>query len=210
MTGSAASAWVLAAVLSGAVPGTLIDRVVAVVDKQVLTLSELLVEARVALVLREGEQAGSADLDEAAMRAFLDYTVNQMLVSMQARRLGGVEVASAEIEREVRRFAQRFRSPDAYRAFLRRFDIAEDTLRNLLERNLRNERYITARMRLSADGSGDWDPSTSRYQQALRRWLEDLRDTADLRIVNPTGELELQERRPPGPAVLDRGVDDRP
>jgi hypothetical protein len=177
-----------------AVPsGTLIDRVVAVVDKQVVTQSELLTEARVALVLREGEQAVAAEFDAQALRAFLDYVVNQLLVAAQARRLGVADVATADVERELQHMVQRFRSPDAYRAFLRRFDISEDALRIILERRLRNDRFIADRMRLVGVG-GAADPASPAYLQALRRWLDELRDAADIRLHQASGELELQPK----------------
>jgi len=176
-------------------PGTLIDRVVAVVDKEVVTQSELLVEARVALAQREGEAAAATDLDEPALKAFLEWLVSQILVSAQARRLGAAEVTAAEVERDLQALAQSFSSPDAYRAFLRRFDVSEDRLRHILERNRRNERFIGDRMRLIGAGERGTDPSSPQYQQALRRWLEELRDAVDLRLLGPVGELELQPKR---------------
>jgi hypothetical protein len=179
----------------GVPPGTLIDRVVAVVDKEVVSQSELLVEARVALAQHEGEAAAATDLDEPALKAFLEWLVSQILVSAQARRLGAAEVTAAEVERDLQALTQSFSSPDAYRAFLRRFDISEDRLRNILERDRRNERFIADRMRLLGSGERGADPSSPPYQQALRRWLEELRDAVDLRLLGPTGELELQPKR---------------
>jgi hypothetical protein len=195
------AALLLALLAAGSTPGTLVDRVVAVVDKQVVTQSELLLEARVALLLREGEVAATAELDDQALKAFLDYLVNQLLIAGQARRLGGVEVTAAEVEHDLRELARRFRSPDAYRAFLRRFDATEDQLRNILARTRRNERFIGDRMRLIGAADRAADPGSPQYQQALRRWLDELRDAVDVRLLGPTNELELQPRRTPPPAA---------
>ena len=192
---SVVPAMVVAAALAATPPGMLVDRVVAVVDKQVLTQSELLIEARVALALREGGDAAAADLDEPIVRAFLDYVVNQMLVSAQARRLGAEQVAGSEVDREVQRFADLFRSSDAYRAFLRRFDVSEEALRHILERNLRNQRFIADRMRLIGAGDRFADVRSPEYQAALKKWLDELRDTGDVRVLGPTGELELVPKR---------------
>ncbi len=187
---------VLVATLLAAPPGVLADRVIAVVDKQVLTQSELLLQARITLVEREGGDAGTADLDEGVVAAFLDYVVNQMLVSAQARRLGADEVAASDVDRAVQRFSERFRTPDAYRAFLRRFDVSEETLRHVLERDLRNQRFIADRMRLIGGADKGADPASPEYQQALKKWLDELRDAGDVRLPGPTGELELVPRRP--------------
>jgi hypothetical protein len=178
-------------------PGTLIDRVVAVVDKQVITQSELLTEARLTLVLQQGEAVGSGDLDDQILRRFLDYVVNQTLVAIQVRRLGSIHVSEGEVDRELQRVAASFRSLDAYRAFLRRFDISDEVLRNSLARRLRNERYIAERMRLKVpEGGGDEGARRSRYDDALKRWLVELRASAEIRLLGPTGELELQTREP--------------
>ncbi len=185
----------LLAIVLASAPGTLVDRVVAVVDKQVITHSELLTEVRLALALQEDEAVATGELDEQLLQRFLDYVVNQTLLSIQVRRLGSIEVSEGEIDREVQRFSQRFRSLDAYRAFLRRFDISEETLRNALARRLRNDRFIKERMRFKlADRSGSEAERSARYAQALERWLAELRAGAEIRLLGPTGELELQTR----------------
>jgi hypothetical protein len=183
--------WVLVAL--GSTP-TLVDRVVAVVDKQVITHSELLTEARLALA-SEGEVVASGDLDDQIVRRFLDYTVSQTLVAMQIRRLGSIDVSETEIDREVQRFSMRFRSNDSFRAFLRRFDISEESLRNFLARRVRNDRFIAERMRLKVPEGGDESARQARYEEALKRWLSELRAGAEIRLLGPTGELELQRRQ---------------
>ncbi len=182
----------------GPPPGTLVNRVVAVVDKDVITYSELLLEARVALAYKEGEVVASGELDEAFLDTFLTYLIDQYLIAMQVRRLGGVDIQEAEAERELRRFAQRFRSSDAFRAFLRRFDIPEERLKTILVRMLKNDRYVAERMRIRLVENAGRDER--RYQEALARWLEELRTSAEIRLLGPSGELELwsPERRPAG------------
>ena len=191
------AAWVLAAAIVVPKGAVLVDRVVAVVDKQVVTQAELMTEARVALVQREGEGAAEAALDDQALQAFVDYVVNQTLVAAQARRLGAVDVPAADVERQLQGFIGRFQSVDGYRAFLRRFDLSEDGLRNILARDLRNARFIADRMRLIAAGAGAADPNAAPYQAALRRWLDELRDAVDVRLLGPQGELELVPKRAP-------------
>ncbi len=208
MTLSTVLSVTLCALSVGAAPsgpaGPLVDRVVAVVDKQVITLSELLVETRVTLVYKGGESAASADLDEQLLRTFADYVVNQTLVAMQARRLGAAEVSEVDVEHELWRFAQQFRTNDAYRAFLRRFDISDEVLRHIAQRNLRNDKYIAERMRLRL-GERDATVDSPRYQEALKKWLTEVRQSAEVRLLGPTGELELQGTEPaPAPSEAGR------
>lgn len=179
--------------LLGLPDGTLIDQVVAVVDKEVVTRTELLAEARVALALREGEAAATATLDEEILSSFRTYLINQILVAAQARRLAAAEVSTEEVEREVERFANRFRSASAYQAFLRRYDVSPETLRRILRRDLRNARYIEQRMRARLVGGSAAGPTSEEYRRALESWLAELRQSAEIRLPGPAGELEAQD-----------------
>ncbi|MBI3178570.1 MAG: SurA N-terminal domain-containing protein [Deltaproteobacteria bacterium] len=164
------------------------DRVIAVVDNEVITYSELLREARVALVKREGEQIAGADLGAELLASFLDYLINQTMIAARARRVGGVEVSEQDVDREAARFAQRFRTPAAYQAFLRRFDISEEVLRDTLRRDLRSERYIQDRLRAWRVDAGDADATAA----AVKRMAQEMREGVELRVLGPSDELELQ------------------
>lgn len=177
----------------GAPPGTLVDRVIAVVDNEVITHSELLIEARVALALREGGEAASRDLAPELLTALLDYLVNQVLVASQARRSGVPLVAEHAVNGRVRQLQQRFRSQTAYDAFLRRFGISEAAIRRILRRDLQNQRFIDKQMRsrLLVLGS-EHGNRQARYNHALKRWLEEQRDSVEIRLLGPDDQLERQ------------------
>ncbi len=180
----------------GQAPEILVDRVIAVVDKEVVTESELLTEARVALVFREGERgaklAATEKLDAELLASMQEWVINQILVANQVRRIGYVEVSEQEVDKAVRRFAQAFVSPDAYRAFARKFDLADSTLRDILRRDLRNEKFLAQRLRPYVPGGGEEEDPGGRYNDALARWLSEVRANAEIRLLGPTGELELQ------------------
>ncbi|MBI5511705.1 MAG: SurA N-terminal domain-containing protein [Deltaproteobacteria bacterium] len=174
-------------------PGTVVDRVVAVVDKEVITYGELLCEARVAFVLRADARAASETFSAELLRSFLEYLVDQVVIAAQARRVGGLDVKSDEVEREVDRFQGRFSSSDAYRAFMRRFDISDTVLRDILRRDLKNERYIDERRRAWRATADDAQASADPEQRAaLARWVKELRGGVELRLWSLDGELELQ------------------
>jgi hypothetical protein len=184
------SAWLLTCLL--ATPGSRIDSVVAVVDKDVITESELLTEARIALAWREGERAATAELSDELLEALRDYLIDQTLVASQARRLGAEDVPEEAIDQRAWQFTQRFSSQNAYRAFLRRFGITEAAVRDILARDLRNDRYIAQRMRtrLLGGASREGTPA-ARYDAAVKQWLQELRQSVELRRVGPDHELEL-------------------
>ncbi|MBN1959500.1 MAG: SurA N-terminal domain-containing protein [Deltaproteobacteria bacterium] len=171
--------------------GTIIDRVVAVVDKQVITQSELMCEARILLVLREGENAANIIFDQKMLNAFTDYLVNQALITAQVSRLGILEINSIEIKQEVNHFMLRFHSKDAYNDFMEKYDITTETLQNILARNLRNQRFITERMRLRIVSGEKLNQDSEQYQAELRRWLNELKEAVDVRLLGPSNLLEV-------------------
>ena len=181
--------------------GTLIDRIVAVIDKEVITESELVTETRVELAWREGEVAAAADFDAGLLAGMRDYLVNQTLIAGQARRLGTVEVPDEVVDRRMWQFGQRFSTANRYRSFLRRFGIAESTVTEILRRDLKNDLYMQQRLRTRLLGSQPGATSDKeaggqeRYAKALKQWLEELRQGVEIRVVGDSGELELQGRR---------------
>jgi hypothetical protein len=184
----------LALLLCGA-PEVLVDRVVVVVDKEVVTESELLTEARVFLVMHEGERgakaAAASDLDPQFVETMRTLVINELLIAKQVRRVGYVDISEQEVEHAVRRFVQAFGTIDAYRAFARKFDLGESTLRDILRRELKHAKFVAPRLRPYA-GQSENDDGQQRYNDALDRWLSELRANADIRLLGPNGELERQ------------------
>lgn len=174
--------------------GDRIDRVIAVVDQDVITETELILEARLALALRGAVDAASKQIEARFLTTFLDYLVNQLLISSQARRLGIVEVSDDELAEALERFVDRFGSTAAFEDFLRRFGISEERLNASLLRDLRNGRYVTRRMRVRLMGR-ELEPTAKEYQDALDRWLKELRDSAEIRLLGPDGRLMLRANK---------------
>ncbi|MEM6734249.1 MAG: hypothetical protein AAF658_21980, partial [Myxococcota bacterium] len=120
--------------------GTRIDRVIAVVDQEVVTEAELVLEARLALARRGAVKSAAKPIDPRFLEGFLDYLVNQLLISSQARRLGSVSVSDDEVQQELDRFSDKFPSRSDFDGFLTQFDISEERVRGVLLRDLRNGR----------------------------------------------------------------------
>ena len=169
--------------------GTLVDRVVVVVDKQVIVQSEFLVETRVALARREGGRAAAGPLTEELLEGMRDYLIDQLLVSSLVRRAGDTDVSREEVDVRLQAMSNRFRSAAAYEAFLRRFGITEDMVRSILRREIRNERFVAAQMRAWLL-EGDGILAAGRQEAALKDWLQRLRAAAKIRYLGPRGDLE--------------------
>ena len=185
---------VLTALLSAADSrGTPVDKIVAVVAGEPLTESELMIEARVALAMREGEAAAVGPIDSELFGAFRDYVVNQMVVTVHARRVGAVDVPRDQIDLASKKFIQKFRSSSSYEAFMRRFDIPETKIRGLLRRDLRNQVFVSQRLRsrrLSESRGPDRESAAA--DVLLNELLEEMKRTVEIRFLGPEEQLELQ------------------
>ncbi len=169
----------------------IVEEVVAVVrtpastQPRVITLTRLQEEARIALVSRGATGAAEAELDAPALRAGLEWLIDQILLLDEVVRLQVFEVERADVLEELRRFQGRFPSPAAYRAFLARTDVTEEELLVVLRRMLRVQRYVDSRV----SGAG-------RVREAdVDRWLAERKVEGRSAAVRGAARAELAEQR---------------
>jgi len=142
--------------------GRILDQVVAVIEGQVLTRSELEFETRVALVQQGALQAAFARLDEEALKGGLELAINMRLQVLSADRLEAFPAEKAEVEARLARFRASFESEDAFLAFLARAGADLKLLTEVLERRVRAERILDSRIRPRVQVS---EPEVLRYYQ---------------------------------------------
>ena len=172
--------------------GVAVDQIIAVVDGEAITESELQQESRIALALRQGEAAAFTELDAKVLGAFRDYVVNQMVVSVHVRRLGSVELSQKKIDSAIQKFKAKFRSPSSYDAFKRRFDIGEDKIRTILRRELRNQIFVKDRLRSRRLGQRLDAGSQAWSEETMSTLLAEMKQTVEIRFLGPNQQLELQ------------------
>jgi hypothetical protein len=197
--------------------GRVVDEIVAVVRNpasappRVVTYTKLVEEARIALVSRGATAAATGPLDRAALRAALEWLLDQMLVADEAAKLRLDEVDREALAAEVRRFRGRFPGAAAYDRFLADTELSEEELAATLARMLRVERYVQSRVgraarvgddeaerwlaERGAPGAGAPAREAARSQLAddrtkaqVREILSELRSRADIRIVGQLAE----------------------
>ena len=159
---------------------TLVDAVAAVVERRVITMSEVEAEARLVLLERAGPAAAEAALDSALLDRILDVIVVQELLALDARRTG-VAVREVDIDARVGAVRARFGAPDDARVFLAQHAIDEELLRTRARRDLAAEallRRVFNEIRVSDDEA-----------QALLTSRPELID-----VNNARGTLEKQRK----------------
>ena len=135
--------------------GHVVEEVVAVIrpagaEPRVVSLTKLTEEARIVMISRGATDAALRPLDGPALKATLDWYVDQVLLSEEAARFGAFDVDPAEARAELERFKKRFARPEDYTAFLARYGISEEDVLAVLRRMQRVQRYLDKRMATSA------------------------------------------------------------
>jgi len=127
----------------------LIDRVVAAVNNEVITLSEL--RQAVAFNAALGGKGNGRQMELETREGL----INGRLLLQEAYRLRFAEVSEQDIAAEVGRLRQRLGSEDAYRAFLAGTGLNEERLSRMLGDRLLVERFVEKKIGLFARVSRD-------------------------------------------------------
>jgi hypothetical protein len=112
-----------------------LDSVAAVVERSVITVSEVQSEARLVLLEKAGVDSARGRVDEELAQAVLDNIVAQELLALEARRTG-VAVRESDIDKSIAATRALFANPDDARAFLVHYGIDEELLRARARRDL--------------------------------------------------------------------------
>jgi hypothetical protein len=147
-----------------------IDRVLAVVVGQVITLTD------VTLARDLGLQASGTAADP--VRAILSKLIDRELVLNEVDRYGPPEPSAEAVDRELTLVRERFASAPAFEAALARSGADQNQLRETLRQDLRIGAYEDQR----------FSPADSRRQALIDAWIGGLRrrgDVVDLYLTRP-------------------------
>jgi hypothetical protein len=141
--------------------GEIIDRVLAVVSGQLITLSDVTAARDLRLV------AVAAGGDP--VRNTLTKLIDRELVLAEVDRYAPPEPTADAVDREVQRVRARFDNADGFAAALARSGIDENHLRETLRQDLRTRAYLDQRF-----------PSSDRREALIDDWVAGLRRRAEV------------------------------
>jgi SurA N-terminal domain len=126
----------------------LVDRIVASVNNEVITLSELERAVRFNVAL------GGKNEDKLRTET-LEGLINRHLLIQEAYRLKFVEVSNQDINAEIEKLKMRLGSDNAFADFLARLDITREQLGRMLGERLLVEKFIEKKIGLYVHVSRD-------------------------------------------------------
>jgi hypothetical protein len=129
-------------ILTLAAPATpaVVDRVAAVLDRQVLTVSEISQMVELRFFPREAKES-----TDDYRRAVLEALIAQALRFRDVERFGAQDIPKDSIEARLREIAARFPTPAEFDAAVARAELTQDEVRALVKRQLQVEAYIQER-----------------------------------------------------------------
>jgi hypothetical protein len=190
-------------VYASAAPAELIDHIVAAVNNEVITASEL----RQAVALNE--RLGRASADRKALEdETLEGLINRRLLVQEARRLRFVDISDQELGAEVERLRMRLGSGAGFAGLLETLDMTEQELARMLGERLLAEKFVEKKVGLFVRVTHEEAESyfeehreefpdkrfpdvqkaitafltEHKIEQQLDQYVAELRDRADIRI----------------------------
>ena len=137
----------LVVLFAGSAPAEIIDRVLAVVEGQLILLSDVSAARDLGLVpIQRGTDP---------TRETLSRLIDRALILSEVDRFPPSEPDPAETERRLEDVRTRFPSAEAFDAALARAGIDQERLRAILRQNLRIEAYLTQRFTTAAAVNDD-------------------------------------------------------
>ncbi|HEX2835518.1 MAG TPA: hypothetical protein VHW00_21075 [Thermoanaerobaculia bacterium] len=133
------SAVFLVSLLALGASAVTVDRIAAVVDRQVLTVSEVSQMVELRFFVRSSES------DDDHRHDVLDALIAQALRYRDAERFGEQDIAADTIEARLVEIQGRFASAEEFNAALARTELTLDEVRALVKRQLQVEAYIQER-----------------------------------------------------------------
>jgi hypothetical protein len=183
-----------------------VDRAAALINGEVLTLSELEFETRVLFIYAGGVEAATAPLELDDLKSALDSVIGQRLATAEADKLEAYPLEEGSIESAMRLFRSRFRSDKDFDAFTERTETDATMIAAVLSRFLRTQRVFDGKFRLRAQPTeADLKRAraerpelkelalaqlkqklvTERYAQLVAEELKVLRKAAQVRLLGP-------------------------
>ncbi len=121
--------------------GEVVDQVAALVEGEVITLSEVQ-----QLVHYKGWQISEKPVERRNLYlTVLDQIIDQKLISREAQQTPGIQISQDDVDQQLQAYRRRFSSQDQFQEQLESMEMTESALRDLIRRELTVWRFVQTR-----------------------------------------------------------------
>ena len=199
----------------------IVERVVAVVDQRVITMSEVERIARLEVARRKGQIALNSELPPDYLEEVRKHLIHDALLVAEATRFGAASPSPQDVDAAEAALRARVATVAAYANFLRMLPLGEDEVRDYLRRDLWVNKFIESKLRsrveiapadvakyrrehpseVAALDDKQLGAELSRQQlvQKSRVYLVELCERAEVRVL---GRFDPSLREAPNPCQL--------
>lgn len=196
----------------------LVDDVVAVVNRHVITRSEIRQEAELVLVEQRGDRGLEREITPEFLVKVMELLINQRVLLDEAQKMGVPAVTEQQRERLLLGFRRRFSDPEVYARFLYAHDLTEDEIGDILVRHYRVERLKERKLRVMPEvtkeevrqyydkhrielGNAPFELVaeairlkllTRQREKGLARWVWDLRKRSEVKVLVDLAEQKAE------------------
>lgn len=137
----------LSALVFFAAEPVLVERIVAVVDRQTITLSDVKRAGAVEIAKRAGAAATRQKWPEDFLEDMRKHLVQQTLLLDEAQRYSQVAPPDSDVEKALADLKRRFGDEKAFATFLAQCAMTIEDVRDHLRRDIRVDRFLELRIR---------------------------------------------------------------
>ncbi len=121
--------------------GEVVDQVAALVEGEVITLSEVqqLAQYKGLKISEEANERRNLYL------TVLDQIINQKLISREAQHTPGIQISQYDVDQQLQAYRRRFSSQNQFQEKLESMEMTESALRDLIRRELTVWRFVQTR-----------------------------------------------------------------
>ncbi len=166
-------------------PAEIIDRVLAVVEGEVITLSDSRGAVELGLITPNGETDAIADA--------LEQLINRQLVLIEVERYPPPPPKLAEVSLRFERIRESFTTPEAFAHALDVSGMSEQRLRDLLRDDIRIQAYLEQRFGSAAQLTED--DVARHYRQNLQGFTQEGETRSYAEVQEGSRDQLLYERR---------------
>lgn len=173
-----------------------VERVVALVDRQTITLVDVKRAAAIEIAKQVGSRVYARPWPKGFLAEIRKHLMQRTLLLEEARRYSQQEPSAAEVDAATDAFRARFENDKGFKRFLEQTLLTEDELRDDLRKTLYVDRFLAFRIRSRIPVPDAPDEETQRRlidEEFIKRtvlFMRELVEKADVRMLGDVPDTQ--------------------